>query len=494
MRITVPIVACVLLLSACSPTQDTEPVSTDSNATLTFQFEVYPGHPLIVGEYNTETQELTLKTETGRERGTFTLDSDELFLNKERIAGGEVPIDRYITPQDINFDGYTDIKILVVQGARGGTESYSLLLYDPRAAAFYADPELSREYTLKYQQGDAVDTEPIVVTYPKDDEVQELEGQTAFTIRGTASPLVSSIKVHSTCDDDAYTLKSFAEGDTEWQYNVDVQFGNLCSPQNTYRIQAFDSSGYPMQEVVVRLESAVGIRGPEQLELMQFIKDHATGEVGSVKEFIQSRRNLGWQTAQYQEAFCGQNGEPAQTLPYTFAQKQTLPSGLSYMVRTGIDGDERGIFDHWYGNIDDMEYVRTNMKDTPLVVFGEGGPPPIAGWSCPFLGGFTVQEIRPDRIFVRVGGGFEIGPISYMWDGQTWQMNYDFLEKFIDDKDRKYWTPLELTVGERYFSLSEVPYCCDRVDTKYPGKWAEFVFAMDTLQLVDIVLHDEPQH
>jgi hypothetical protein len=251
------------------------------------------------------------------------------------------------------------------------------------------------------------------------------------------------------------------------------------------------------EELVV--QSDVGLAEMSQLAVMRRIDTYRKGVEKSV---VTDKSLLHVLPADSEKRdFCGElSKNPSR--PYFFTPVTSIGNGLAAAVRTIEPDDIRSFVSPWENDVSsaDMKEVAAK-KGTYVLAFYEEKRgryaqrkdiPVVIGFDCDWVSNFSVAAPLPDRIIVDSAVGHESGPVVYIWDGKRWQEQYQFLDQFVPTlKKRTFWTPLALRLNGSRFSLQEIPYCCDGVSPKYPNKWSEFIFDLQTLQLIDVVLHDD---
>lgn len=349
----------------------------------------------------------------------------------------------------------------------------------------------------------------LTIDYPLEKDMTEVRSLRKFSLRGEAMSSVAFIEVTSSCDQSRHRLTSFQRGDTSWRYTVAVELGNLCKTYsldteglNEFQVTAFDDENNPLSSLQVTIRSDVGLVNPEQFTVMQSLKKLMKGTSPAVENDPSIIYRL-YDKQQY-DNYCAlfvESGDsfPRKTVtrPTFFGGVTDIGNGLYVRVRTGLLEDHVSISPFYdrelLGSRDGKEFI-----DSPTLVFYERQGdryvvrkdiPTITNADCPFTYGFTVYSIRPDRIWVDIIGGHETGNMSYLFDGKKWTSIYSILKSQVTFPD-DLWTPLAVKTDKHTFSIMETSYCCDRVMSKYPGKWSEFIFDIDTLKIVDVVLHE----
>jgi len=335
----------------------------------------------------------------------------------------------------------------------------------------------------------------ITFTFPLNQgDLDSLANKLRFTISGTARKDVARIDVQTCKGGDAYRLAKFKPGDTTWTYNIDAQLGNLCSGWNTYTVTAFadDNATQKLGQAETAFESRARVL---QLEALQ------TGQTGSLDK-QKAVQSVVFEDSQAFDEYCANFGDfdaqldtyPELNPPALLTPMTPIGDGLWARVRSGTKAD---------ASIAQGAFVssRKHTVNSPTLVFYEKDgerykPRPdigiVSSWGCPFTHPISVTYVRPDRIFVETGTGFETSQHTYIFDGKNWTLVYDFLKAkvpFIKD----YAVPLDIRVTPTHFTLKETHYCCDDVQTLHPDKWTEYAFDMDTFELVDVAFHDRTE-
>lgn len=97
-----------------------------------------------------------------------------------------------------------------------------------------------------------------------------------------------------------------------------------------------------------------------------------------------------------------------------------------------------------------------------------------------------IHYLRPDRIILDEGTGFETGPHIYVWDGTLWNTPEGILKGQVAVQ-----TPLDIGgVNSKYFVIREVPYCCSITAPVVPGRWARYVIDVETMKIVDVYFEE----
>lgn len=134
-----------------------------------------------------------------------------------------------------------------------------------------------------YENTDVSVAQPIIKVPAGNGEEYKIKG-TKQQISGTVKSRVSKVIVND------YTLQSFKEGDTEWKYNADVNFGNLKEGKNEYKVVAIDAEGNESEPTVITLiygnvkeetetEEANNITETEEEESVSEETGEVTGEL-----------------------------------------------------------------------------------------------------------------------------------------------------------------------------------------------------------------------
>ncbi len=94
----------------------------------------------------------------------------------------------------------------------------------------------------------------------------------------------------------------------------------------------------------------------------------------------------------------------------------------------------------------------------------------------------TIYYLRPDRIIINRGNGYESGPYISLWDGIEWKDLGKVLQGQVPVQ-----TVLDIGgVNKQHFVIQEEGYCCDITNPVVLGRWARYVVDIDTLKIVDV--------
>jgi len=313
------------------------------------------------------------------------------------------------------------------------------------------------------------------ILYPTEDDLEEVRTLTGFTIHGTADPEADAITVTSTCRwIGERRLEGFSAEDWEWEYPVSVNKMNLCRGDHVYVFTAYKDyyllhqwrkPSTDLGRKEIRITSDVGYATSGQLQSM-----------GAVKKFMRGTH----QPLEHDKSIA---------VPFEDLCGEKY-SGQSSPVITPLTDDAgvsvRVMSKKW----------EDNSFDVPVLVFYEwdseewqerADVPPLEGRSC--SSDVFVYYLRPDRIIVEEGPVIEWSSIAHIFDGEEWVRSYDFVRRHLDISEG-YLAPLGVRMNKDVFSFKEGPYCCDLTESAYPQKWSEFIFDIETLSLVDIVLHE----
>lgn len=98
----------------------------------------------------------------------------------------------------------------------------------------------------------------------------------------------------------------------------------------------------------------------------------------------------------------------------------------------------------------------------------------------------TIYYLRPDRIIINQGGGYESGPYISLWNGKEWKD----LRKVLQGQ-----VPVQTNlstggINKQHFVIKETGYCCDITNPVVLGRWANYVIDVDTLKIIDVFFDD----
>lgn len=350
----------------------------------------------------------------------------------------------------------------------------------------------------------------VAVSFPTNEiHRRETWDNPRFTITGTASG-IDVITVGSSCDGLTHKLQKFTPGDTEWSYTVDATYGNLCASNNTYLITGFQKNAAEetkVDETIVEISSMAGVKSAKDLPVMKRILELAKSGLASPvadTTITTVSYDLGKDTAS-QKTCADLLAAKRVPSPYYFLPVTPIAPGLSLGIRTGLPDDMFSpTFGGDYGK-DGMVQNFAKRADEEKANAGiaflyedhDGRPrqirtiPGLARISCEFGGTVKAHAVRADRIFLETQDGWSAIPDVLLYDGKTMRPAQELVRQALGMKE--YDMPsagLILKIGTTHFSLRESMYCCDVPTRIIGGKFVEYIFDLETLELVGTIVRD----